>query len=280
MSSQSNGRRMTTTKIRARKGGTPVVCLTAYTAPMARVLDPHVDILLVGDSLAMVVHGMETTIGISLDHMIMHAQAVMRGSRQALVVVDMPFGTYEESKTVAYRNAARVLRETGCAAVKLEGGKRMAETIAFLVDRGIPVMGHIGLLPQSVHAKGGYKIVGRERSEWPSVIEDAVAVSDAGAFCIVIEGVSAPLATLLTQEVSVPTIGIGASNQCDGQILVTEDMLGLTAQIPSFVKSYAELGDEISTAVQAYAGDVRDRRFPGPEHVYGMSQGPRLVANK
>jgi len=279
MSSLARTVRTTVTQIRSRKGQAPIVCLTAYTAPMARLLDAHVDLLLVGDSVAMVLHGHDTTLRVSLDHMILHGQAVMRGSTKALVVVDMPFGSYEESPQLAYRNAARILRETGCTAVKLEGGARMAETIAFLVDRGVPVMAHIGLLPQSVHAKGGYRVVGRTQAEWPTQLADAKAVAEAGAFSVVLEGVAAPLAARITKEVPIPTIGIGASNQCDGQILVTEDMLGLSPEAPSFVKVYDDLGRRIGKAVAAYAEEVRNRAFPGPEHVYSMKTGPRLVSS-
>ncbi len=278
MSSHDKIHRLTVPKILERKSGQPIVCLTAYTAPMARLLDPYVDLLLVGDSVAMVVYGMETTLGITLDHMILHGQAVMRGAQHALVAVDMPFGTYEESPEVAYRNAVRIIQETGCAAVKLEGGVRMKETIAFLVERGIPVMGHVGLLPQSIHIKGGYRVVGRQRREWSEVESDALAVEEAGAFCVVLESVAEPLAQRITKSVSIPTIGIGASSHCDGQILVTEDMVGLSEHTPSFVKKYVQMDEMIASAVESYASDVRARRFPGSSHVYGL-KGPKQVAS-
>lgn len=270
--------RLTVPKIQQRKAGKPIVCLTAYTAPMARLLDPHVDLLLVGDSVAMAIYGMDTTLGITVEHMILHGQAVMRGAERALVAVDMPFGSYEESPRAAYRNAVRIVKETGCAAVKLEGGVRMKETIAFLVDHGIPVMGHVGLLPQSINMKGGYRVVGRQRSEWSAVERDAQAVADAGAFCCVLEGVAEPLAQRVTKSIPIPTIGIGASSHCDGQILVTEDMVGLFEHTPSFVKKYLQLDEMIAAAAKRYADDVRLRRFPGPAHVYGLKAKPKRAA--
>jgi len=275
MSSQSKVKRNTVSKIAARKGGEPIVCLTAYTAPIARLLDNHADLLLVGDSVAMVLHGMDSTIGVTLEHMIMHGQAVMRGSHAALVVIDMPFGSYEESPQVAFRNASRLMQETGCTAVKFEGGTRMAETIAYLTQRGVPVMAHIGLMPQLVHVKGGYRVVGRRSSEWAAIEADAQAVEQAGAFSVVLEGIAEPLAVKITKTLTIPTIGIGASAQCDGQILVTDDLLGLSEHTPSFVKKYSDLAEQITHAVAAYAGDVRARRFPDSEHVYGM----KLVRN-
>jgi 3-methyl-2-oxobutanoate hydroxymethyltransferase len=279
MSGHDKIHRLTVPKILERKAGKPIVCLTAYTAPMARLLDPHVDLLLVGDSVAMVIYGMDTTLGITLDHMILHGQAVTRGARRALVAVDMPFGTYEESPAVAYRNAVRIIQETGCAAVKLEGGVRMKETITFLVDRGIPVMGHVGLLPQSINMKGGYRVVGRQRREWSEVESDAQAVADAGAFCVVLEGVAEPLAKRITESIPIPTIGIGASSHCDGQILVTEDMIGLSEHTPSFVKKYLHLDEMIVSAAESYASDVRARRFPGTGHVYGLKAVPKRVVS-
>lgn len=274
MSTPMKVKRVTTPWIRARKGGDPVVCLTAYTAPIATLVDAHADLILVGDSAAMVVHGMDNTLGITLDHMIMHGQAVMRGSERACVVMDMPFGTYEESPEVAYRNAVRVVQETGCSAVKLEGGREMAETIAFLVKRGIPVMAHIGLMPQSVQVTGGYRTTGRVKEEWSGIEADARAVEEAGAFAVVLEGMAEPLADRLTGMLKIPTIGIGASVACDGQILVVDDLLGLTGSTPSFVKKYAHIKDSIDQAISEYAGDVRQRAFPGPEHVYGMKKSP------
>jgi 3-methyl-2-oxobutanoate hydroxymethyltransferase len=266
---------VTVPEIRCRKGATPLVCLTAYTAPMASLLDPACDLLLVGDSAAMVVHGMPTTLGISLDLMIAHGQAVMRGSERACVIVDMPFGSFEESPQSAFRNAARVMAETGCAGIKLEGGVAMAETIAFLTARGVPVLAHVGLRPQAVHVMGGYKAQGRRAEEWAPIEADAQAVARAGAFAVVLEGVAEPLAAKITAECPIPTIGIGASAACDGQILVTDDMLGLTGVAPSFVRRYADLAGVVAEGVAAYADDVRARRFPGPEHTYAMRAGRR-----
>ena len=272
MSVQTQLARITVPQIRAHKGGQPIVCLTCYHAHTAKLLDQHVDIMLVGDSLGMVMHGLETTVGVTLDMMITHAKAVMRGSQRALVTVDMPFGSYEESPAVAFRNAARVMQETGATAVKLEGGAHMAETISYLTQRGVPVMGHIGLTPQMVHVKGGFRTVGREENEWPALIADAHAVSDAGAFAVVLEGMAEPLAAKITQLIAIPTIGIGASSVCDGQVLVMEDMLGLNPNPPKFVRQYAQLGPTIETAVEAYARDVRTRTFPGVENVYPMKK--------
>jgi len=262
-------RGVTIPQIRARKGGDPVVCLTAYTTPMARFLDPHVDLLLVGDSLGMVLYGLETTLGVTLDMMIAHGAAVARGAEHACVIVDLPFGSYKESPQVAYRAAARVMAETGAAGVKFEGGVEMAETVDFLTKRGIPVMGHIGLTPQSLHADGGYRAHGRKPEEADRLAADARAIADAGAFSIVIEGTVEEVAREITAAVPVPTIGIGASAACDGQVLVTEDVTGLfTDFTPKFVKRYADLGSQLSDAAAAYAADVRARRFPGPEHTF------------
>ena len=272
MSVQTQLKRITVPEIRGHKGDKPVVVLTCYHAHTARLLDTYVDIMLVGDSLGMVMHGLETTLGVTLDMMITHAKAVMRGSRRALVTVDMPFGSYEESPAIAFRNAARILQETGATAVKLEGGARMAETIQYLTQRGIPVMGHIGLTPQMVHVKGGFRTVGRSEDEWPALLADARAVSDAGAFAVVLEGMAEPLAARITTEISIPTIGIGASPACDGQVLVLEDMLGLNPNPPKFVRQYAQLGPAIEVAVRAYAEDVRSRAFPGAENVYPMKK--------
>jgi 3-methyl-2-oxobutanoate hydroxymethyltransferase len=272
MSVHAESRRITVPEIRAHKNAKPVVCLTCYHAHTARLLDEHVDLMLVGDSLGMVMHGLETTLGVTLDMMITHGKAVMRGSRRALVAVDMPFGSYEESPAIAFRNAARVIQETGATAVKLEGGVRMAETIHYLSDRGIPVMGHIGLTPQSVNVTGGFRTTGRTQAEWPALEADAKAVADAGAFAVVIEGMAEPLAARITGQIAIPTIGIGASAACDGQVLVMEDMLGLNPNPPKFVREYANLGPAIEAAVKAYAADVRDRRFPGVENVYAMKK--------
>jgi len=265
-------RRVTVPQIRAHKSGKPIVCLTCYHAHTARLLDDHVDLMLVGDSLGMVMHGMENTLGVTLEMMILHGKAVVRGSKRALIVVDMPFGTYEESPQIAFRNAARVIQETGCTAVKMEGGARIAETIHYLTSRGIPVMGHIGLTPQMIQILGGFKTQGRTESEWPAIETDAKAVADAGAFALVLEGMAEPLAAKITRQVSIPTVGIGASAECDGQILVLEDMLGLNPSPPKFVREYAGLGAEIETAVKSYAADVRGRRFPGVENVYQMKK--------
>src|SRR5437868_2356246 len=265
MSAHEQTARITVPQIRARKGATPIVCLTCYHAHTARLLDPHVDLMLVGDSLGMVMHGMETTLPVPLELMILHCQAVMRGSRRALVVLDMPFGTYEESPEIAFRNAARAMKETGCTAVKLEGGARMSRTIGYLTERGIPVMAHIGLTPQMVQVTGGYRTTGRDSSEWPALEADAAAVAEAGAFAVVLEGMAEPLAAKITREIPIPTIGIGASPACDGQILVMEDMLGLNPNPPRFVREYAHLGPAIEKAVMEYAADVRSRRFPGQE---------------
>ena len=271
---------VTVPDIAARKGATPIVCLTAYTTPMARLLDAHVDVMLVGDSLGMVVYGMDSTLGVSVDMMINHGQAVMRGAEHACVVVDLPFGSYQESPAAAYRTAARVMAETGCDAVKLEGGAEMAETVAFLSHRGVPVMGHVGLKPQSVMVMGGFTVQGKDEAAARRIIEDAKAIAAAGAFSIVVEGTMEPVARAVTSAVAVPTIGIGASPACDGQVLVTEDILGLFADFtPKFVKRYAELAPEIEDAVKAYADEVRSRAFPGDEHCFGTKRGasPKLI---
>ncbi|GHF27754.1 3-methyl-2-oxobutanoate hydroxymethyltransferase [Kordiimonas sediminis] len=265
-------RRRTAKDISARKGGEPIVSLTAYITPMAARLDEYCDFILVGDSVGMVLYGMDSTLGVTLDMMITHGRAVMRGAKRALVVIDMPFGSYEESKEVAFHNAARLLSETGAGAVKLEGGKEMAETVKFLVDRGIPVLGHVGLMPQSVNTYGGYGAHGRTEEEWQPIIDDAKAIAEAGAFATVLEGVAEPLAQAVTEAVSNPIIGIGASNKCDGQILVTEDMLGLFSFNPKFVKRYAEIAVDINEAVANYAKDVRSREFPAEEHTYKMKK--------
>ena len=275
MSVQAEIKRLTAPAIRARKNGTPIVMLTSYHAHTARIVDAHCDVILVGDSLGMVMHGFETTIPVTLDMMILQGHAVMRGSRQALVVIDMPFGSYEASKEQAFLSAARVMKETGCGAIKLEGGERMAETIAFLAERGIPVMAHIGLTPQSVNALGGFKAQGRDEADWGPIEADARAVADAGAFSVVVEAVAEPLAARITKSIPIPTIGIGASAACDGQVLVLEDMLGLSARVPKFVKRFGELGPSIDAAVAGYAAEVRARTFPGPDHVYAMKKPVR-----
>ena len=262
MSGEFSIKRVTAPDIAKRKGGAPIVALTAYHAHTARIIDPYVDMLLVGDLLGMVMHGYETTVPVPLELMIMHAQAVVRGSSRSLVVVDMPFGSYEESPSEAFRNAARVMKETGCGAIKIEGGAHMAETIRYLTDRGIPVMSHIGMTPQAVNTIGSFKPRGRFRSEWAAFEEDARAVAEAGAFAVVLEALAELLAARITKQISIPTIGIGASAECDGQILVLEDMLGLSPRVPKFVKEYAQIGEAIETAVKAYANEVRGRVFP------------------
>jgi 3-methyl-2-oxobutanoate hydroxymethyltransferase len=266
------GKRMTVPSIRARKldGATqePIVMLTAYTMRMAQLLDPHCDMLLVGDSLGQVIYGLPSTIPVSLEMMCAHGAAVVRGSWHALVAVDMPFGSYEGSPEQAFASASRVMKETGCAAVKLEGGEAMAETIAFLSKRGIPVIGHVGLTPQAVNVLGGYGARGREKVEAKTILADAKAVDQAGAFCIVVEGVLEDIASDVTKSVATPVIGIGASPQCDGQVLVTEDMLGLFERTPRFVKRYADLASEIGEAAATYAAEVRSRSFPTAEQTY------------
>jgi 3-methyl-2-oxobutanoate hydroxymethyltransferase len=262
--------RTTSVDIRARKGGEPIVSLTAYHAHTAAIADKHVDFLLVGDSLGMVMHGYETTVPVPLELMITHGRAVVRGAKRALVVVDMPFGSYEESPPVAFRNAARVLKETGCGAVKLEGGKTMAETIRYLVERGIPVMAHIGLTPQSINTLGGFRAQGRTEDQWARLEDDARAVAEAGAFAVVLEAIAELLAARITKAVPVPTIGIGASAACDGQILVMEDMLGLSPRVPKFVKEFGKVGAAIDGAIAAYAAEVKTRAFPAAQHTYAM----------
>ncbi len=272
MSVQDEIKRITAPDIRARKSGKPIVSLTSYHAHTARLLDRHCDFILVGDSLGMVMHGLENTIPVTLDMMILQGQAVMRGTKRALVVVDLPFGSYEASREQAFASAARVMKETGCGAVKLEGGTRMAETIAFLAQRGIPVMGHVGLTPQAINALGSFRAQGRREEEWAAIESDATAVAEAGAFAVVLEAMAEPLAARITRSVAIPTIGIGASAACDGQILVLEDMLGLSPRVPKFVKRYAELGGAIEDAVASYALEVRSRAFPAESNVYHLAK--------
>lgn len=269
MSATVETKAFTPPDIASRKGKTPLVCLTAYTTPMARLVDKHCDIALVGDSVGMALHGLPTTLGVTLDMMLLHGKAVRRGLERALMVVDMPFGSYEESVGQAFCNAARLMTETGCAAVKLEGGESMAATIRFLAARGVPVMAHVGLTPQAVNTFGGYHVQGRG-GDAERIMRDAAAVAEAGAFAVVLEKVPEALARRITAEIAIPTIGIGASAACDGQILVVDDMLGMfTSFRPKFVKRYAELGEQAEAAIAAYARDVRERRFPGAEHVFG-----------
>ncbi len=254
--------------IKAMKGNTPVVVLTAYTTPVARLVDAHCDVVLVGDSLGMVIHGLPSTIGVTMEMMILHGRAVVRGAKKAMPVIDMPFGSYEENPAQAFRNASRLMAETGAPAVKLEGGVHMAETIAFLTARGVPVMAHIGLTPQAVNTLGGYKVVGRGE-EAEKLMEDARAVEAAGAFSVVLEKVPEGLAARVTQALTIRTIGIGAGVRCDGQVLVVDDMLGLFTDFrPKFVKRYGELGRAADEAIAAYAADVRSRAFPAPEHAF------------
>ena len=273
---EGRAKRTTVVDIRARKrrlnnDAEPLVCLTAYTVLTARLLDAHTDLLLVGDSLGMVLYGLDTTVGVTLDMMIAHGQAVMRGARRSCVIVDMPFGSYQESPQVAFRNAARIMKEVGCAGVKIEGGREMAETVRFLTQRGIPVLGHVGLMPQSVNTAGGFKAQGRDDAQAQAIVDDAKAIAEAGAFAIVVEGVMEPVARRVTEEIDVPTIGIGGSPACDGQILVTEDMAGLFTDFkPKFVKRYMDLGSGIAEAARRYAEEVKSGTFPAAEHCFGM----------
>ena len=254
--------------ILARKGGVPIVCLTAYTTPVARLVDPHCDIALVGDSVGMVLHGLPSTLGVTMEMMILHGKSVVRGLSKAMPVIDMPFGSYEQGPQHAFANASKLLAETGAPAVKLEGGVHMQETIAFLVARGVPVMAHVGLTPQSVNTLGGYKVQGRD-ADAARVMADAEAVQAAGAFSVVLEKVPEGLASRITQSLAIPTIGIGAGVRCDGQILVVDDMLGLFTEFrPKFVKRYAELGKSADQAIADYAADVRSRAFPATEHSF------------
>ncbi len=261
-------KRLTVPAIRNRKGGEPLVMLTAYTVRMAQLLDPHCDMLLVGDSLGQVIYGLPSTVPVTLEMMAAHGAAVVRGSYHSVVVIDMPFGSYEASPEKAFESAAWLLKQTGAAAVKLEGGAAMAPTVAFLSERGIPVMGHVGLTPQAVNVLGGYGARGRTPQEASKIIADATAIADAGAFAIVVEGVVEPIAIAITQAIGCPTIGIGASAQCDGQVLVSEDMLGMFERTPRFVKRFDDLAGRISAAVATYANDVRSREFPGVEQTY------------
>ena len=261
--------------IKLLKGKAPIVCLTAYTAPIARAIDENVDLMLVGDSLGMVLYDYENTLQVTIEQMIEHAKSVVGASNKSCVIVDMPFGSYEESADKAFMNSARVMKETNCNGIKLEGGQTMSNTIKYLTESSIPVMGHIGLQPQSVLIDGGYKVRGKVRSEWQKYIEDAIAVEEAGAFSIVLEGMAEPLAAEITSILEIPTIGIGASPKCDGQILVTEDMLGLTNVAPKFVKKYLDLEKSIKDAVNKYSIEVKSRHFPSSDHIYHMR--PEIV---
>ena len=274
MSAVTAARRVSTPQIRARKGGEPIVCLTAYTTQMARWLDPHVDLLLVGDSLGMVLYGFDSTLPVTLDMMIAHGSAVMRGASRACVIVDLPFGSYQASPEQAFHSAARIMSETGASGVKLEGGEVMAETVRYLVQRGIPVCAHVGLMPQAVNVAGGFKATGRSDEEARQVTRDAEAMAEAGAFAVVLEGTLEPVAAAITKSLPIPTIGIGASPACDGQILVSEDVFGLFSDFtPRFVKRYVDLGGRISEAAAAYSADVRARRFPAMEHCFLPKSG-------
>ena len=261
-------KRLTVPAIRQRKGGEPLVMLTAYTVRTAQLLDPHCDLLLVGDSLGQVVYGLPSTVPVTLEMMAAHGAAVVRGSYRSVVVIDMPFGSYEASPQKAFESAAFLLKQTGAAAVKLEGGEAMAPTVRFLSERGVPVMGHVGLTPQAVNALGGYGARGRTQAEAAKIVADATAVADAGAFAIVIEGVVEPIAVAITEQVACPTIGIGASARCDGQVLVAEDMLGLFERTARFVKRYDDLAGRIGDAAARYAEEVRSRAFPTADQVY------------
>jgi 3-methyl-2-oxobutanoate hydroxymethyltransferase len=261
-------KRLTIPAIRARKGGEPIVMLTAYTVRMAQLLDPHCDMLLVGDSLGQVIYGLPSTVPVTLEMMAAHGAAVVRGSYRSVVIIDMPFGSYEGSPEKAFESAAWLLKQTGAAGVKLEGGEAMAPTVRFLVERGIPVVGHVGLTPQAINTLGGYGARGRSPEEAAKILGDAVAVAAAGACAVVIEGVVETLAVEITRAIACPTIGIGASAECDGQVLVAEDMLGMFERTARFVKRFDDLAGRISAAVGTYAADVRSRAFPGAEQVY------------
>ncbi len=269
MSTHGKQKRMTTASIRGMKGKERVVCLTAYTTPIARLLDPHCDLLLVGDSVGMVLYGMETTVGVTLDMMTAHGRAVMRGVSHACVIVDLPFGSYQESKEQALRSAVRLMQETGCDGVKLEGGQEMAETVAFLAARGVPVFGHVGLMPQLVNTAGGFRSLGHSNEEAEKVRRDALSIAEAGAFAVVVEGTVEPVARDITASLNIPTIGIGASPACDGQVLVSDDMLGLFNDFrPRFVKRFADLSPLVAQAAHAYAEEVRSGQFPAEEHTF------------
>lgn len=278
MSVQTQIRRMTAPDITAKKGVEPIVSLTSYHAHTAAIADKYCDFLLVGDSLGMVMHGFDSTLPVPLDLMIMHGRAVMRGSQRALIVVDLPFGAYEESPEVAFRSAAKIIKETQVGAVKLEGGARMADTVHFLAERGIPVMAHIGLTPQSINTMGGFKVQGRDKAQWKVLENDARAVSEAGAFSVVLEAMPAALAKKVTKAIPIPTIGIGAGQDCDGQILVMEDMLGLSPRVPKFVKKFGNVGKAINGAIEAYAKEVTAGSFPAEQHTYALKAPQKKVA--
>jgi len=270
-------KRLTVKDIKAKKNTTPIVCLTSYSAPFTKIIDEHADLILVGDSVGMVLYGMESTLGVSIDMMCNHGKCVVDSSSKSCVVVDMPFGSYQESKELAFKNASEILKRTGCAAVKIEGGTHMEETVSFLTERGIAVMGHIGLQPQSVNKDGGYRYHGKTLDEREKIIEDARALERAGAFAIVLEGITMSLANEITLLLSIPTIGIGASKNCDGQVLVTEDMAGLLgSQVPKFVKLYGNMAEELENSVKSYASDVRLRKFPEKENCFDIVETVKI----
>ncbi|WP_420546945.1 3-methyl-2-oxobutanoate hydroxymethyltransferase [Curvivirga sp.] len=273
-------RRLGVPEVRARKGDTPIVVLTAYTAPIAKIVDQHADIILVGDSLGMVIYGMENTLGVTMDMMINHGKAVSSMTKNALIVVDMPFGSFEESKEVAFRNAARLMAEGGANAVKIEGGRDVAPTIDFLTQRGIPVMAHVGLMPQRVQAMGGFRAQGKDEASANEILKDALAVQEAGAFSVVIEGVMEPVGRKITEELDIPTIGIGASAACDGQVLVIDDILGIFDEFkPKFVKRYANLNKDINAAIENFCNEVRSGAFPADEHLFGTKSTAKKDAS-
>ena len=274
MSVHTTSKKITSQHIRARKGGEPIVGLTAYTASMAKAMDAIVDFILVGDSLAMTIYGEDSTVGVDLDTMIRHGRAVVRSTSHACVVVDLPFGDYQASPEQAFMSAARILRETGCDAVKLEGGIEMAETVAFLSTRGVPVMGHIGLTPQSINTMGGFKTQGKDEIAVQELIAAAKSMENAGCFALVVEGVVETASQKINQVMSIPTIGIGASVDCDGQILVVDDVIGLFEDFkPKFVKRYAQVMPTIREAIETFAAEVRARQFPSADHVFGRPKG-------
>ncbi|MFC4258100.1 3-methyl-2-oxobutanoate hydroxymethyltransferase [Marinobacter lacisalsi] len=272
MSIHTTNKRMTIPLIRSMKGGEKIVSLTAATKWMSQMIDPVSDLTIVGDSLGMVSYGLESTLQVTLEMMILHGAAVVRGAKRACVVVDMPFGSYQESPRQAFQNASRIVRETGAQGVKIEGGKEMAETVGFLVDRGIPVMPHIGLMPQHVHAMGGFKAQGLTENAGKKLIEDAKVLCEAGGFSLLVEGTSETVARQITESVRIPTIGIGASPCCDGQVLVTEDLLGLFSDYtPKFVKQYADLGTQIKSALERFGKEVQEGEFPDLSRCFGVS---------
>ncbi len=269
---QTNTRRSIAQLQAMKQESVPIVCLTAYTAPHARILDAHCDMFIVGDSLGMVLYGHDSTLEVTLDMMKHHGKAVTSHSQHAFTVVDMPFGSYQTSKEQAFENAAEIMRFTGCQAVKMEGGVMLDDTVRFVTQRGIPVMGHIGLMPQYAHNEGGFRYRGRSEAEQNQILRDAKAIEQAGAFAMILEAVDASLAERITKSVSIPVIGIGASAQCDGQVLVTEDMAGLTENTPKFVATFGNLASTLDSAASAYAKSVRERTFPGESQLYGMSK--------